>query len=176
MTTRTPAAGRRALATAVDYAATAAPLAVVLAAQVAAGRTSQFTWPPNPEYAGTARWAVPAFVTLPAAALLGVADTRGGSPGRRCTGLRLARDAGDTPVGLAAAIVRSLVKVALPWELGHQSVLAFAVHKERAGAALGLGAQALVAGHAIAVLLGRRPLADVVAGTTVIARHSAARA
>ena len=168
MTTRTPAAGRRALATAVDYAATAAPLAVVLAAQVAAGRTSQFTWPPNPEYAGTARWAVPAFVTLPAAALLGVADTRGGSPGRRCTGLRLARDAGDTPVGLAAAIVRSLVKVALPWELGHQRVLAFAVHKERAGAALGLG------DHPVLLFVGRiQPLkgVDVAVRTLAAVAH-----
>ncbi len=161
-------ATRRLFATATDYGMVTLPLAAMLGARIALGsRGGQaLAWPPSAEAARTAQWAVPALLTIPVAVGLGAADARGGTPGKRVAGLAVRRADGSSPTS-AQAVARALVKTALPWELGHQAVVAFATGHERRGATLAVAAHALMLAHCVCVWRGLRPLADVVAGTRV---------
>lgn len=109
-----PLAGRRAVAAVLDAAVVLAPLGAVAAVNAVAVRRGRRMPAAVP---GSPRVAVPLLVTVPAAALLGVADARGGSPGKRAVGLAVVADG-----GVARAVLRRLVLTALPWELGHQGV------------------------------------------------------
>lgn len=62
---------------------------------------------------------------------------RGGwraTPGKRLLGLRVGTEAGDA-LGWRRSLVRNALKLALPWELGHTGVYAFASGADAVGSA-----------------------------------------
>ncbi|HLU95706.1 MAG TPA: RDD family protein [Thermobifida alba] len=150
---------RRALATGVDSALLA--LAPALAWAVV-GRRLGTAEPP----AG-ARWGVAVGMTLPAVAVLALAEARGATPGKRLLGVRVTGPGGRSP-GYRRALVRLLAKTALPWELGHQAVWDFVGGSSRRGAVLAAAAHAALAAQAVAAACGSgRTYADLAAGTGV---------
>jgi uncharacterized RDD family membrane protein YckC len=100
---------------------------------------------------------------------------RGASPGKRL--LRLRVRAGDGSPPWKRALLRNVLKVALPWELGHTAAFTLASPSAAgpgavAAAVSGIAACAIAAGYAVSLFVGsgRTPY-DRVAGTTV---HDAA--
>lgn len=156
---------RRALAAALDDALVAAPLAGVAAANAVAARRGR----PFPVSFGRhVRVLVPLLVTVPAALALGVADARGGAPGKRVLGLATV-PVGDGTLPPGASVLRQLVTTTLPWELAHQG-LWDARDGRRTRATVLVGASyALLAVLGVQAVTGEgRTLADRLTGTRVV--------
>lgn len=129
-------------------------------------RPSAAERPPIP--AGRARLLVAAGLTLPLTCALAAAEATGGSLGKRVLHLTVS-DARtrETPT-LPQALARTLLKTALPWELGHQAVWEFRADNTRRGALLAAGAYAAIGWQAVAIARGSgRTYADRAAGTRV---------
>jgi uncharacterized RDD family membrane protein YckC len=98
------------------------------------------------------------------------AAPRGATPGKRLLGLRVSRLDGTRPPG-RDSLLRSLVKIALPWELAHTGVwnsLAWPGPQAPVNIVLFTLANGLLALYLIALFVGtRRTLYDHVAGTIV---------
>ncbi len=121
-------------------------------------------------------WDIAAFfaLVLPVTVWLAIRESRPlGTPGKRRRGLRVIDDAtGETP-GLGRTLVRNVVKVAIPWQLGHSVAFGFATLGDAAPGArlivLTIGCYGLIIAHAGALFLGRgRTLYDVAARTSVV--------
>lgn len=117
-----------------------------------------------------------ALVIAPVTLALAVADGRGATPGKRGTHLVVVDQDVAVPIGLGRALVRTLVKVTLPWTLGHAAAFELAATADEpglapwlvpvVGAAYGLAAWYLVA---VFVRRGRTPY-DWLAGSVVVRR------
>jgi uncharacterized RDD family membrane protein YckC len=98
------------------------------------------------------------------------AAPRGATPGKRLLGLRVSRLDG-TGLPWRGSLLRSLVKIALPWELAHTGVwnsLAWPGPQAPVNIVLFTLANGLLALYLIALFVGaRRPLYDHLAGTVV---------
>ena len=96
----------------------------------------------------------------------------GATPGKRLLGLRVSTGVGGRP-GLARALARNAVKVALPWELGHTAAFTLAAPATPtavglAGSACGLLACGIVGVYVASLFVGaRRTPYDRAAGTRV---------
>lgn len=166
---------RRLAATAVDYTLAATPLAAFALVNAARGA---FRRPRRPSHGDEQvgpwlRWVgVPLLVDLPVCLALGYAEARGGSPGKRLLGIEVVSDhrGGMTA---ADAVTRTVLKVAVPWELGHQAAWEFATGHNRRGTTLVLASQAWTVLQVRLMRAGEgRTWADAVAGTRVTRRRS----
>lgn len=93
---------------------------------------------------------------------------RGATPGKQFLGLRVVGEDGG-PVPLGRSVRRNLLKVLLPWELGHTALWWSQMYRVRDVPALvALGASYIVAvGYLAGLFRGGRPLYDRLAGTRV---------
>lgn len=114
-------------------------------------------------------------LVAPVTAWLGWRETgpRAATPGKRRQGLRVVAAATGAPVGYARALLRNALKVALPWQLGHQVAFGFAVLGEReVGAgliAVSAVCYAIIGLYLAGLLLGSgRTLYDRLSGTGVV--------
>jgi uncharacterized RDD family membrane protein YckC len=158
---------RRGLATAIDYAALAAPLGLLAGIAVARRRRNPL---PNRPASSPAkvRLLVAAGLTIPLSGVLAVAEATGGSPGKRALGLTLSDDKTAERPTFPQALTRSLLKTALPWELGHQAVWEFRADNTSSGAVLATGAYAALGWQAWSIARGGgRTYPDRIAGTRV---------
>ncbi|MFF3672053.1 RDD family protein [Microtetraspora malaysiensis] len=162
---------RRAGATAVDYAVVCAPLALIGLLQSRRVRTPR----PSPRQGGPggarARLLVAVTVTTPLACGLAAAEATGGSPGKRLLRLQVRTRDTDSPVPYSAALLRTVLKTAIPWEIGHQAVWDFrgTSQTQRRGAVLAACAYAAVAAQAAMICTASgRTYADLLAGTVVV--------
>ncbi|GAB3817982.1 RDD family protein [Kribbella italica] len=157
---------RRGLATVIDYSAVAGALGV-LAAVTLLRRSRQPAGERRDPDPATLRLMVAAGVTVPLSCALAVADATGGTPGKRALGLTV-EDAtsGSTPT-FQQALVRSALKTAIPWELGHQAVWDFRSGHTRRGSVLAAGAYLALGAQAAAILRNRPTYADRLANTQV---------
>ncbi|MGI5489761.1 RDD family protein [Microtetraspora malaysiensis] len=159
---------RRAGATAVDYAVVCAPLALIGLLQSRRVRTPR----PSPRPGGArARLLVAVAVTTPLACGLAAAEATGGSPGKRLLWLQVRTRDTDSPVPYSAALLRTLLKTAVPWEIGHQAVWDFrgTSQTQRRGAVLAACAYVAVAAQAAMICTASgRTYADLLAGTVVV--------
>ncbi|NEA36006.1 RDD family protein [Streptomyces sp. SID13031] len=154
---------RRGLATAIDYAAMAAPLGLL-----AALTALRYRRRPLPQPSATkVRVLVAVGLTMPLSAVLAATEAAGGSPGKRAMGLTLRDDTNAEPPSYSQALTRSLLKTALPWELGHQAVWEFRADNTRRGTVLAAGAYLALGLQAAAIVRGRRTYPDHVARTRV---------
>jgi uncharacterized RDD family membrane protein YckC len=84
---------------------------------------------------------------------------RGGwcaTPGKRLLGLRVTGP--DGPLGWRRSLLRSTLKLALPWELGHTAVYAFVAGANAVGAACSFAAYGLLLWYLMsAARTGRTP-------------------
>lgn len=156
-------AWRRAFATAVDYGLVGAWGLLLAGVSLGAGgdRNLATLTPQAGQLLGLLT------MTVPATLAIAVAEARGGSPGKRLLGLRLRAVGGDNS-GLRPAIVRTLGKVTLPWELAHFGVWHFIAGE---GGILAVGSTALayaVLGVAAVGVLRGEPWYDRLAGTRVV--------
>jgi uncharacterized RDD family membrane protein YckC len=172
---RQPAAPgwRRVAAFAVDYAAVAAYLGV-LALAGALGRAAgvlpgQVTTPGGRVVGQLVTFAV---LTVPVTLWFAwwEAAPRGATPGKRLLGLRVGRlDGGG--LRWTGSLLRSLVKITLPWELAHTGVwnsLVWPGPDAPVNIVLFTLANAVLALNLIALFVGaRRPPYDHLAGTVV---------
>lgn len=111
---------------------------------------------------------VAAGATLPLSCALAAAEASGGSPGKRLLGLTVSDDTTNEAPTYRQALARTLLKTALPWELGHQAVWEFRADHTRRGAVLAAGAYAAIGWQAVAIARGaRQTYPDRVAGTRV---------
>ncbi|MEU9890175.1 RDD family protein [Sphaerisporangium sp. NPDC051011] len=154
--------GRRAAATAVDYALVSVPLALLGLLQVRRGRAGR------PIGGARARVAVALALTVPVTCGLAAAEATGGSPGKRLLGLQVrGRDGRSSPY--AAALLRTALKTAIPWELAHQGV--WDVQDEagrKRGETLLACAYAALAAQAVMICTpSGRTYPDLLAGTVV---------
>lgn len=159
--------GRRLLATAVDDGLVAVLLGILALINVLAikrGRRGLML-------RGKVRLLVPCVITVPVVVGLGVAEHSGGSPGKRAMGLRLSR-AGSLdlePPTWSGAISRSLLKTALPWEIGHQAVWQLRGDRPRSGGVLAAAAYGLLILQVIgAARRDGRTYADLAGATVVV--------
>ena len=113
-------------------------------------------------------------VVLVAPATLWVAiweSVRGATPGKRLVGLRvIAGNAGRRP-GFGRALVRAVIKIAVPWELGHTTALALSSGEDPGAATWMVVALCYLVGLIMIIgLLVRphRPPHDRLAGTRVV--------
>ncbi|MGB3829868.1 MAG: RDD family protein [Ornithinimicrobium sp.] len=154
---------RRVVATGLDDAMIMAPLAAVAATNVLWHRADGRTFGGRPPWL---RGVVPVVLTLPFSVALGCVEDRAGTPGKRVMGLRAVGVEGA--VSLPRHLIRSCVKTAVPWELGHQSVWEFTADHPRRGIALSVAAYALITSHVLGMVRGSgRTPADWAAGTVV---------
>ena len=159
-------AWRRICATVLDNSVAALPLALVAGVNIAVSRSGRN--PPIVLSGQRARQLVPWCVTLPAATLLGLVESRGGSPGKRIMGLTLVEHGGNRPVHTGRSLRRSLLKTALPWELGHQAVWEFKRGTPRHGKVLAVASLALLGAQVAGALRGEgRTYPDLLSGSTV---------
>jgi uncharacterized RDD family membrane protein YckC len=100
------------------------------------------------------------------------AGRRGASPGKRLMHLRVQTGDGSPPP-LGRALLRNVLKVAFPWELGHTAAFTLASPSAAgpgavAAAVSGIAACAIAVGYAASLFAGsgRAPY-DRLAGTTV---------
>ncbi|WP_051367079.1 RDD family protein [Hamadaea tsunoensis] len=118
-------------------------------------------------------WNAVSFAILVAPVTLWLAawEARGASPGKRVLRLRVSGVDGDGAPGFGRALVRNLLKVALPWELAHTGVFLFLKSGEKSGDDT-LGTVFIVAAwlvalaYAACLLPGRMPY-DAVTGLAV---------
>ncbi|ONI68128.1 hypothetical protein BWI15_34370 [Kribbella sp. ALI-6-A] len=157
---------RRGLATAIDYAAMAAPLGALAAIVLVRRRLRPGSALPDVSPA-KARVLVGVGLTMPLSAALAATEAAGGSPGKRALGFTVRDDSDPRPPTFPQALVRTLAKTALPWELGHQAVWEFRADNTRRGAVLAAGAYLAIGLQAAAILRNRRTYADHVAQTRV---------
>lgn len=159
--------GRRLLATTIDDGLVAVLLGIVALVNLVAIRRGRR----GLMLRGNVRLLVPCIVTVPVAVVLGCAEHTGGSPGKRTTGLRLspAESRDLARVSWSGALTRSLLKTALPWELGHQAVWQFRKDRTASGGVLAALAYGLLIVQAIgAARRGGQTYADLVARTIVV--------
>ncbi|WBQ05855.1 RDD family protein [Kribbella sp. CA-293567] len=157
---------RRGFATAIDYTSMAVPLGLL--AVTAVLRRRRHPGRPLPEPSPKkVRLLVAAGLTLPLSAALAATEAAGGSLGKRAMKLTLRDEAGAELPSYAQALTRSLLKTALPWELGHQAVWEFRADNTRRGAVLAGGAYLALGLQAAAILRGRPTYPDRVAQTRV---------
>ncbi|WP_433011830.1 RDD family protein [Kribbella sp. CA-294648] len=158
---------RRGLATGIDYATLALPLGLL--AGIVALRRSRSTAADRPPLSSArVRLIVAAGATLPLSCSLAAAEASGGSPGKRLLGFTVSDDTTDEAPTYPQALARTLLKTALPWELGHQAVWEFRADHTRRGAVLAAGAYAAIGWQAVAIARGaRQTYPDRVAGTRV---------
>ncbi|RCG22830.1 hypothetical protein DQ384_35160 [Sphaerisporangium album] len=156
--------GRRAAATAVDYAAVAVPLALLAVLQVRRGRTGRGSG------GARVRVLVAVALTVPVTCGLAAAEATGGTPGKRL--LRLQARGRDTqsPPPYAAALLRTALKTAIPWELAHQGVWDLQEGRKRGAALLACAYAALAAQAVMICTPSGRTYPDLLAGTTVAGR------
>jgi hypothetical protein len=110
-----------------------------------------------------------AVTVAPVTAAFAVLESRGGTLGKRL--LRIAVRAGDSPPPLRTAVVRNVLKLALPWTLGHLAVFELVATD---GTPPGWVVPVLAAAYAVPVVsvvalfrgAGRTPY-DALAGTRV---------
>lgn len=158
---------RRGLATAIDYATLAAPLGLLAVAAVARRRRHPGRTHPTPSPAKV-RLLVAAGLTIPLSGLLAVAEAAGGSPGKRALGLTLRDDETAETPSYPQALTRTLLKTALPWELGHQAVWEFRADNTTRGAVLAAGAYGAIGWQVWSIARGNgRTYPDRAAGTRV---------
>lgn len=154
---------RRGLATAIDYAAMAVPLGLLAAITLARQRRH-----PLPDVSpAKVRVLVAAGLTLPLSAALAAAEATGGSPGKRALGLTLRDETVAQSPTYSQALIRTLAKTAVPWELGHQAVWEFRADNTRRGAVLAAGSYLAIGLQAAAILRNRRTYPDHPAQTRV---------
>ncbi|GAB2556991.1 RDD family protein [Kribbella endophytica] len=154
---------RRGLATAIDYAAMAVPLGVLAAITLARQRRH-----PLPDVSpAKVRVLVAVGLTLPLSAALAAAEATGGSPGKRALGLTLRDETVAQSPTYSQALIRTLAKTAVPWELGHQAVWEFRADNTRRGAVLAAGSYLAIGLQAAAILRNRRTYPDHLAQTRV---------
>lgn len=97
--------------------------------------------------------------------------------GKRRHGLRVVRAADGGRIGLVRAMVRNLIKIGVPWSLGHAVAIALATGSDWS---VGLGLATVLAYGLPAlfvlmlILPGHRPPYDLVAGTVVVAESGEA--
>lgn len=104
-------------------------------------------------------------LTVPVTAVIGLLEAHGSSPGKRLVGLRIVGPSGRR-LSRPRALARTALKVSLPWELAHAAL--WQLHGGRSDAyveLLLLGALALPALAALAILRAKRPWHDRLAGT-----------
>lgn len=154
---------RRLAATAIDYGLVgAAALGVLGVAQLL--QVPRLLASPSP-LAGQALGFVS--LTLPATAALALAESGGGSPGKRLTGLKMMGPSGGHP-SYRRSLVRTAAKVALPWEIGHAGVWQAMVGEARPPMLMAFGAAYAVVGLAsVQVVRSGRAWYDHLAGTAV---------
>ncbi|MGC4937257.1 RDD family protein [Kribbella sp. DT2] len=157
---------RRGLATVIDYSALAGALGV-LAAVTLLRRSRQPVGERRDPDPATLRLMVAAGVTVPLSCALAVADATGGSPGKRALGLAVHDAASGSGPTFRQALVRSALKTAVPWELGHQAVWDFRSGNTRRGSLLAAGAYLALGAQAAAIIRNRPTYADRAAGTEV---------
>lgn len=163
-------AARRIAAAVIDDLVVATPLAIAALVQWRRGPIPAAV--PSPTVApARARVAVALFVTVPAGVAMGVADSLGGSPGKRLMRIRVEADDSGSPLTRGAGALRGLLTVTAPWELGHQAVWSLVAGRDRPGAAFAAGAYGLLIAQA-AGAVGRtgRTYADRLVGSVVRAR------
>ncbi len=167
VTNARPSILRRGLATLVDDSLLAVPLAAWLVANLAVARRRRtaLTAP------RLLRLRIPVLITLPAALALAAAEHSGASPGKRLVGLRLgAAEPGSAAdeVSWSSAIGRSLLKTAVPWEIGHQAVWLLRDERKVSGGVLAAAAYGLVVAQLIGAGRGAgRTYADRLCRTRV---------
>jgi uncharacterized RDD family membrane protein YckC len=156
---------RRGLATAIDYTAMAVPLGVLAAIALVRQRRRPDSALPDVSPAKV-RVLVAVGLTMPLSAALAATEATGGSPGKRALGFTVRDESGTQPT-YPQALLRTLAKTAVPWELGHQAVWEFRADNTRRGAVLAGGAYLALGLQAAAILRNRRTYADHVARTRV---------
>ncbi|GAA2070110.1 RDD family protein [Actinomadura alba] len=163
---------RRAAATTVDYAVVFSPLALVGALR---------SWRGGPAHPDArARLMVALALTAPVACGLAAAEAAGGSPGKRVFRLRVrSRSRHErAPLPYSTALLRTVLKTAVPWEIGHQAVwdLRGAPAARHRGAMLAACAYAAVAAQAAMICTeSGRTYADLLAATVVDDTRGTAR-
>jgi uncharacterized RDD family membrane protein YckC len=101
-------------------------------------------------------------------ALAALEHWRGATIGKRLLGLDVERHA--RPPSLARTLIRNLLKVGLPWMIGHAAVFAVATDPTPATSALLIAAYVLPIAYAICLFVGHGQTPyDLLAGTIV--RH-----
>ena len=170
-------AWRRVGATAIDYALVLVWLALLTAVAFGLRRTGRM--PTVLLDSGASRILAQAIValvlTVPVTVGLSLWEAkRGATPGKRVMGLYVEGDDGRR-ASIPRALLRSTVKVALPWELGHAALWQTIGHDASPLTFVLLGMTYVVSGVHMALLcFGGRPLYDRAARTIV--RRSVDRA
>lgn len=159
-------AWRRAGATAVDYGLIGVWGAALAGVAAAAGIQADSAVSP-----GAGQLLGVATMTVPATVALAVAEARGASPGKRLLGIEVEAAAGGSP-DLPTALVRSLAKVALPWELAHTGVWQLVQGEGGALAVGSTGAAYVMLGIAAVGVLRGRTWYDRLCGTRVVLRDT----
>lgn len=107
------------------------------------------------------------------------AAPRSATPGKRARGLRVVTAASDAPIGFGRALLRNLLKVAIPWQLGHTVAFGFAtLGNASVGAGLVVASVAcygLMIAYVLGLFIGDgRTLYDRWSGTMVVTERESA--
>ncbi|MEV8373847.1 RDD family protein [Kribbella sp. NPDC056861] len=160
---------RRGLATAIDYSLLAVPLGLLAAGALLRQRRRPGSALPDVSPAKV-RVLVAVGLTMPLSAALAVTEAAGGSPGKRALGLTLRDETSAGSPSYPQALVRSLLKTAVPWELGHQAVWEFRADNTRRGAVLAAGSYLALGLQAAAIVRNRRTYPERASQTRVTSK------
>ena len=148
---------RRGAATAYDYSLVALWAGAVFGATRTVVDDTSIASPVTGQLLGLAA------LTIPATVALAAAEHRGGTPGKRLLGLAT-RSADGRLLTFRRSLIRTSLKVALPWELAHAGIWQSFDGSAGTPTVLLVGAAYFLLGAtAVALWSGRRPWYDLIA-------------
>jgi uncharacterized RDD family membrane protein YckC len=102
------------------------------------------------------------------------ARPRGATPGKRLLRLGVLDETTEALVPASRSLARDMIRIALPWELGHTVALGYA-YTAGSNVPVWLWLTAIIYGwliiNLILLIMSRRPLHDRLAGTIVVRNH-----
>lgn len=111
-------------------------------------------------------------LVLPATLWVAIWESvRGATPGKRLLGLRVIMVSSGRRPGFGRSLVRAMIKIAIPWELGHTTALALSAGGDPGAASWVVVALCYLVGLIMIILLlvrPHRPPHDRLAGTRVV--------